>query len=122
LASEIQYLDLAPLGQEDVGGLDVAMDDAFGMGRIQRVGNLDAQFQHLIHFQSLALDAVLERLTFEQLHSDERLPVLLANVVNRTDVRVVQCGRGLGLALEAGQRLRVTSNVWRQELESDKTM
>ena len=35
---------------------------------------------------------------------------------------MVQCGSGLGLALEAGQRLGVSGDVIRQELEGDKAM
>jgi len=34
-------LGMSALGDQDVGGLDVAMDDAFGVSRVQCVGNLD---------------------------------------------------------------------------------
>jgi hypothetical protein len=43
--------------------------------------------------------------------------ILLANVVNGTDIRVVQCRSGLGFALKTGQSLRVTGNFIGQELE-----
>ena len=49
----------------------------------------------------------LQRLALEQLHHDERPPVVLADVVDRADVRVVQGGRRPRLALEALERLRV---------------
>jgi hypothetical protein len=35
---------------------------------------------------------VLQGLAIQKLHGDERLPVLLANIVNRADVLVIQCG------------------------------
>jgi hypothetical protein len=54
---------------------------------------------------------MLQRHALQKLHSDERLPVLLANVVNRADVWVIQYGRGLGLTLKAGECLRVTGNL-----------
>jgi hypothetical protein len=65
---------------------------------------------------------VLQRLPVQKFHGDERLPVLLANVVNRANIRVVQCGRGLRFALKAHECLLVTGNLLRQELEGDKAM
>jgi hypothetical protein len=53
---------------------------------------------------------------------DERLPLLLANVVNRTDVELVQRLRSLGLALKAGECLWVEGNRLGQKLEGDETM
>jgi hypothetical protein len=35
---------------------------------------------------------------------------------------VIQCGRRLGFALKAGERLRVTGNIFWQELEGDEAM
>jgi small subunit ribosomal protein S21 len=43
----------------------------------------------------------------EKLHGDERLTVLVVNLVDYADVRVVQCGCGFGFALEAAEGLRV---------------
>ena len=55
-------------------------------------------------------DDVLQRFTVQELHGDECLTVLLANVVDRADVRMVERGRGLRFALKAGQRLRVAGD------------
>ena len=43
--SEVENLGMPALGDEDVRGLDVAMNDAFGVRGIQRVGNLDGQVE-----------------------------------------------------------------------------
>jgi hypothetical protein len=32
---------VSPLGHEDIGGLDVAVDDAFGMSGVESISNLD---------------------------------------------------------------------------------
>ena len=41
--TKIQNLGVPALGHEDVRGLDVAVDDAFGVGGVECVGNLDGQ-------------------------------------------------------------------------------
>ena len=43
--SEIQNLGVSALGDEDVSGLDVAVDNAFGMGCVERIRNVDAERQ-----------------------------------------------------------------------------
>ncbi len=48
--------------------------------------------------------------------------VLLADIVNGADIGMVQCGRGLGFALETGQGLRVASNIFGQEFQRDKAV
>src|ERR1700723_569028 len=48
--------------------------------------------------------------------------VLLANVVDGADVRVIQRRGGLRFAPETGQSVEVLRNVFGQELESDKAV
>ena len=43
----------------------------------------------------------LQRLAFDIFHGDEDLAFVLADLVDGDDVGMVQCGRGLGFALEA---------------------
>src|SRR4051794_3626053 len=62
---------------------------------------------------------MLQRAAREVLERDERLPVLRADVVDRADAWMVQGRRGLRLALEAVERLRVLRQRFRQELERD---
>jgi hypothetical protein len=65
---------------------------------------------------------VLQGRAVQKLHGDERLSALLADVVNRADVGMVQRGRGLGFALKASERLWATGNVFGQEFHSDEAM
>ena len=54
--SEIQYFGLAPWRQHDVGGLDVAVGNAFRMGLIQRVGHLQSNLHDLSVLKRTAAD------------------------------------------------------------------
>ena len=87
-----------PVGDEDVPGFDVAVDDAACVRRVQRIGNLDSDVQHLVRLERTAGKAIAKRLSLHQLHDDERTQVVLTNVVNRADMRVVQrrCGARFG--------------------------
>src|ERR1019366_8721733 len=109
------------LGDEDVGGFYIAMNDPRRMSGIERVGDLNTKRQEQIGFKWTPRNTVLKRHTIEKLHGDERLPVLLADAVNRADVGVIEGRRGLSFALKTGERLRIACNILRQELEGDET-
>ena len=59
--AEIENFGVAAIGDEEIGGFDVAMDDAFGVRGVQRVGDFDAEIQQGFHIERAAGDAVLER-------------------------------------------------------------
>src|SRR5215469_16711929 len=62
-------------------------------------------------------DALLEGLTFQQLHDEERLPAGFADIVKGADVGMAQRRGCLGLAAEAFQRHRAPIEAVRQKLE-----
>ena|SRR5437588_2554286 len=68
---EVQNFVLSAAGDEDVSRLDIAMDDTFGMSRIERVRQLDREFEQQISGQWLATKSALQRLTLEQFHGEE---------------------------------------------------
>ena len=105
--AEIEHLHVIARADEDVGGLDVAVDDARGMRGVQRVGDLDAHVEHRGQAQRTGGEPILQRRALQILHDDERPPVLLADVVDGADVRVVQRRRRLRFAREPAQCLRI---------------
>ena len=117
--AEIQHLCLASARDEDVCRLDVAVDDAARVGGIQRVGDVNAQFQEVVDGQGPLADAMLQRPAVEQLHHEEPLAVVLADVEERADVGVIQRRGDACLALEAFDRLRIARQLRREEFDGN---
>ncbi len=115
--AEIQHLGLVAVGHKNVGGLDIAMNNAFRVRRFQRVRDLDGQLEQHIHRESLLPDPQLERLPFEQLHGDEIAAIGLPDLVDGADIRMVQSRRRAGFTLKALQRRSVFFQFSRQEFQ-----
>jgi len=71
---------------------DVTMDDAFGMGGVERVRHLNGVTQRFLKRQR-----ALELLALYQFHDE----VIGAYIVERTNVGMVQCGNGVRFPFEA---------------------
>ena len=92
---------MAALGNEDVGRLDVAVNDAFGMCGFERVGSLNGEIQQEVHGKGPARDALLQRRALDQLHHQEMMALDFSDLVDGADVGMVQGGGSSGLALES---------------------
>ncbi len=88
--------------------------------RVRRVQSVDVDPQQRLHIHRPAADAMLQGLPLELLHGDERTAVVLIDLVNRTNVGMIQCGRRLRFPLEAGQSLRLFGYVIKKELQRHK--
>jgi hypothetical protein len=119
---EIQKFDAATAGYKNVRRFDVAMDNASFVGSFKAIGNLQSQVEERFQRQRSSTHPGLQCLAFQKFHGDEGLAILLADVVNRANVWVVQRGRGLGLLLKAGQSLRVAGQFVGQKLHGYETM
>jgi hypothetical protein len=62
---------------------------------------------------------MLERLSFQQLHSDEMLTVGFVDFVNRADVRMIERGGSEGFPLEPFTSSRIVLHFYRQKLQRD---
>jgi hypothetical protein len=113
---------VAAFSHEDIGRLDVAMDNAFSVRGVESVGDFNPQVQEAFQREGLAFQAVLQRVAIQELHGDEGLFVLTADVVNGADVGMIQARGGLGLPPKSLQRTPGLSCVARQELERNQSM
>ena len=95
------------------------MDDAPAVGRVEGARRLDREVHGLRQRDRTALDEALHGLARAQLHHDERAALVLLDVVDDADVRVVERGGEARLALEAREHGRIRRQRGRQELERD---
>src|SRR5580658_7292933 len=93
------------------------MNDALLVRRIQRLGDLYCQVQQLVASKRTRFDGMLQRLSVQKLHRDEGSPGLLADVVNRANVAMVQRAGGPSLTLESDNRSYIRGEILRQELQ-----
>ena len=92
------------------------MHDAVAVGGIQGIGDLNGQIEQFIQRQWMAREVLIERLALHQLHSDEVLAFGLADLVNGADVGMVEGRGGAGFLGKALQCLRVSDEIFGQEL------
>ena len=119
---EVHDLGLALRRDHDVGALDVAVDDALVMGLAQAGGHLAGDLQGLLRLQRSAPELVLERLAVHELHGDIGPVLVLADLVDGADVRVVQGRGGLGLDEETLFEVGRVHEVRRQELQGHRPL
>ena len=110
----------ARLRQHHVAGLEVAMDDPL-LVRARRARRRSARRTCSTWSSGSApfCEPVGERLALEQLHHEEVASVLVADVEERADVRMVERRDRLRLALEALAELRVLGEARGQDLDRD---
>ena len=129
--AEVHDLDHALLGDHDVAGLDVAVDDAHVMRVFERVEHAEHHlFGVSLAERAVRLDHVTQRLALDELHHQVRQPLraaavghhgLLAGVVDVDDVRVVHLRHGVRFAAESGQEDLVVGQVGAHDLDRHRT-
>ena len=98
------------------------MNDAFHMGGFECVGDVDGDGDNSICIERMGGDQVFQRCAIQKFHRDELLSVMLADLVNRADIGMVQRRSRLCLSLEAHQRQGISGYVIRQKLQRDKSV
>ena len=77
------------------------MDDARAVRSVESRRDLDSGRERLADRERAVRQPIGESLAFEVLHHEVRRPVLFPDVVQRTDMRMVELGNRAGLAIEA---------------------
>ena len=95
------------------------MRDPFAVGLVQRVRNLDGVVQYLIQRQRTFFQALRQRLAFEILHYQIIKAILLADVVKRADMRMIQAGNGARFALESLTQFGSIGKVIRKDFDGN---
>jgi hypothetical protein len=101
---EVEHDDAALLGDQHVRRLDVAVHLAGGVQRDQRAPELD---QPMAQLALVAGGPGQEVLAAHQLHREEQPPLLLVELAERDQVRVLEILERAELVLEVRDRLRV---------------
>ena len=102
--AEIRNAHRAVFIDHDVGRLDIAMHDAFGVGEIERGGGLAQDPKNLIRRDGLGLGILrpikhgLYGGAIDELHGDEGESVFLIHVINGDDVGMRQDAGGARFA------------------------
>ena len=104
--TEIEQLD-ATLRHHDVSGFEIAMHDAGQVCLVECLGDLDCHLQRVLELERPASQAVRERLAHEVFEHEVVGAALMAHVIQRADVLMLETGDGFGFPLEPGLEIRV---------------
>ena len=80
------------------------------VGRSQTSGDLHRKLDRAFRWHALARDCGMQAVTVEQLGHDERPALVLADVVDGQDVRMIERSRGSRLMLETSQTVGIATH------------
>ena len=113
-------LALRSVRDENIAGLDVAVDEPGPVRGVQRVGHLAGDPERAFGVErAVAPQHGAEILAFDVGHGQVERPVVLPSVDHVDNVRLVERSCDLRLAQEAAPKTLVIRHVRRQQLEGD---
>jgi hypothetical protein len=110
------------LSQHDVARFQIAMDNALAMRSGKSFGDGDADLENLVHGQCAFAQALGESFSFKKLHDQEIGAILAADVVELTNVGMVQRRDGASLTLHTQLEFRGSGKVRSKNLDGDDTV
>src|SRR5262249_353618 len=100
--AEVKDLHHVSWRDDDVGRLEIAVDEAALVRGVEGVGNLTGDRDGLTRRQRSPADAIGERLAVDQFQHERGDAGALLETVDRRDVRMIERREHARLALEAG--------------------
>jgi hypothetical protein len=89
------------LRDEDVGRLNIPVNNTNGMRSVECISDLDANIEHRFDAHWLPCDLMLQCDAVQKFHDDEWLPIVLADLMYRADVGMIESGGGTSFATKA---------------------
>ena len=117
--AEVENLYAVVGGEENVLRLEVAMHDATCVCSRQPPGHLQCSVQRAVDEQSPAPQSRPQRLTFEALGDDVGCAMVIADVVDRQDVGMIESPGRPRFPFECLGALRSVGCMRQQELDGD---
>src|SRR5438094_4187754 len=93
------------------------MDDAGIVGSRERTGALHSNIERFARFHWLASQSLAERLTVNELGSNEVNGIGLVNFMGGDDIRVIQSRSSFSFLHKAAQAVLIRSNLYGQKLQ-----
>ena len=117
--AEVEDLEPAILGEEQVLRLEVTVDEPARVGGGETAAHLHRQLHCLAGRKRAVLQPLAQRLALEQFEDDLSGPVLGTVVVDGEDVGMIQGGNRPGLLLEAVEAVEAWIAVGGDDLDRD---
>src|SRR5262249_38117534 len=117
--TEVRHSRIAVCVQEDVRGLQVPMDHAARMGILDRFGDPSQEQGGFTRRQRPLYQPLSEALALDESHREVMLPLVLADLEDRYDPRMVEIRSGLSLVVKAPHIRFVRQFACPDHLQSD---
>src|SRR5262249_47424697 len=122
--SEIAHVRFAVGIQEDIPGLEVAVENPSLVGKVNRTADLHQQGRGRSRGETRVwiTDSGGERAALDESHAEEVLAFNLTDIIDRHNVRVIELGRRFGLGSEALDLNLTGKLAGENHLQSDNTI
>ena len=115
--AEIKKLRVSSVADDDVGRLDVPVDHTLGMRGIEGVRQLHANIDDPPRLERPGAEMLLQGVSLNDLHHDERSACILTDVMHRTNVGMVQRGKDFRFAFKTSEAVGFFCKRLRQDLQ-----